>query len=66
MGTKAGTQILWVPGGISRFKGPRGLLLTVLFALYGLLSLLSYRTQDHQSTGGTTHTGLGLPPSITN
>ena len=29
-----------------------------------LLSLPSYRTQDHQPRGGTTHNGLGpLPPS---
>jgi fatty acid desaturase len=28
-------------------------------ALYGLLNLLSYRTEDHQSRDGTTHNGLG-------
>jgi len=32
----------------------------------GLLSLLSYRTQDHQPRDGTTHNGLGPPPLITN
>ena len=32
----------------------------------GLLSLLSYRTQDHQPRDGTTHNELGSPPSITN
>jgi hypothetical protein len=32
----------------------------------GLLSLLSYRTQDHQPRDGTTHNGLGPPPSIIN
>ena len=32
----------------------------------GLLSLLSYRTQDHQPRDGTTHNGLDLPPLITN
>ena len=32
----------------------------------GLLSLLSYRTQDHQPRDGTTHNGPSLPPSITN
>jgi hypothetical protein len=32
----------------------------------GLLSPLSYRTQDHQLSNGTAHNGLGLPPSITN
>jgi hypothetical protein len=31
-------------------------------APHGLLSLLSYRTQDHQLRGGTTHNGLG--PSL--
>ena len=35
-------------------------------ASYGLLSLLSYRTQDHQPRDGTTHNRLGLPTSITN
>jgi len=30
----------------------------------GLLSLLSYRTQDHQPGDGTTHSGLG-PPILT-
>jgi len=29
----------------------------------GLLSLLSYRTQDHQPRNGTTHNGLG-PPTL--
>jgi hypothetical protein len=33
-------------------------------ALHGLLSLLSYRTQDHQPRDGTTHSGLGPPPLI--
>jgi len=28
----------------------------------GLLSLLSYRTQDHQPRDVTTHNGLGPPP----
>jgi hypothetical protein len=32
----------------------------------GLLSLLSYRTQDHQARDGTTHNGLGPPHLITN
>ena len=27
----------------------------------GLLSLFSYRTQDHQPRSGPTHNGLGLP-----
>jgi hypothetical protein len=35
-------------------------------APHGLLGLLSYRTQDHQPRDGTTHNGLGPPPSITN
>ena len=30
----------------------------------GLLSLLSYRTQDHQPRGGTTHNGLGPLKSL--
>ena len=32
----------------------------------GLPGLLSYRTQDHQPRNGTTHSGLGRFPSITN
>jgi hypothetical protein len=32
----------------------------------GLLSLLSYRTQDYQPRDGTTHNGLGPPSLITN
>ena len=28
-------------------------------ALHGLLSLLSYRTQNHQPRDGTAHSGLG-------
>ena len=35
-------------------------------ASHGLLSLLSYRTQDYQHRDGTTHNGLCLPPQITN
>lgn len=35
-------------------------------AHHGLLSLLSYRTKDHQPRGGTTHNRLGSLPSITN
>lgn len=34
-------------------------------APHGFLSLLSYRTQDHQHRNGTTHYWLGLPLSIT-
>ena len=30
-------------------------------APYGFLSLLSYRTQDHQPRDGTTHNGLSPP-----
>jgi hypothetical protein len=33
---------------------------------YGLLSLFFHRTQDQQPRDGTTHSGLGLPLSITN
>jgi hypothetical protein len=36
------------------------------FVPHGLLSLPSYRTQDRQPRDGTTHNGLGPPPSITN
>ena len=32
----------------------------------GLLSLLSYRTQDHQPRSGTTHNRLAPPTSIAN
>jgi hypothetical protein len=32
----------------------------------GLLSLLSYRPQDHQSRDSNTHNELGLPSLITN
>ena len=35
-------------------------------APHGLLSLLSYRTQDHQPRDGTTYHGWGPPPLITN
>lgn len=33
---------------------------------HSLLSLLSYRTQDHQLRNGTSHNGLGPPPSMIN
>jgi hypothetical protein len=36
------------------------------FAHYGLLGLLSYKTQDHQPKDGTTRRGLGPPQPITN
>ena len=40
---------------------------TYWLALHGLLSLLSYRTKDHQPRGGTTHNRQGVSlPSITN
>jgi hypothetical protein len=41
---------------------------TYWLASPGLLSLLSYRTQDYQPRGGTTNNGLGraLPSLITN
>ena len=35
-------------------------------AFPGLLSLLSYRTQDYQPRDGTTHNGPGPPALITN
>ena len=33
---------------------------------HGLLSPLSYRTQDQQPRHGTTHNGLATPPFMTN
>lgn len=36
------------------------------FAIYGMPSLLSYRTHEHQLRDGTTQNGLGPPTSITN
>jgi hypothetical protein len=41
-------------------------LLACLLAPHFLLSLLSYRTQDHPPRNGTTHNRLVPPPSITN
>jgi hypothetical protein len=35
-------------------------------APHGLLSLLSYRTKDHQPRDGTTHNELDPPPLIAN
>ena len=35
-------------------------------APHGLLSFLSYRTQDYQPRDGITHRGLGPPLSTTN
>lgn len=37
----------------------------LLVVPHGLLSWLSYRTQDHQARDGTTHSGLGSPSSMT-
>jgi hypothetical protein len=39
---------------------------TYWLASPGLLSLLSYRTQDYQPRDGTTHNGLGPPSLIEN
>jgi hypothetical protein len=33
---------------------------------HGSLTLPFHKTQDHQPRDGTTHNGLGSPPSITN
>ena len=41
-------------------------LLLLLFSLHGLLSLISYRTQDHLPRDGTTYGGLGPSSLITN
>jgi hypothetical protein len=54
-GAQAGPEL----GGRGCYRGHRRALLT------GLLSLLSYRTQDQQSRAGTTHNGLGPPPLVT-
>ena len=35
-------------------------------AMEGAAQLLSYRAQDQQPRDGTTHNGLGPPPSVTN
>ena len=47
------------PGGRSWCRGHRAVLLK------GLLTLLCYRTQDHQTRDGTLLCGLGPPPLIT-
>ena len=38
----------------------------LLACFHGLLSLLSYSTQDHQPRDATTYYGLGPPSLITN
>ena len=38
----------------------------LLVALHSLLSLLSYRTQNHQPRDAPTHNGLAPPSLITN
>lgn len=55
-----GTQTVQEPGVRTWLRGHGGVQLT------GLLSLLSYRTQDHQLRDCTIQNGLGLPPSISN
>jgi hypothetical protein len=57
---RAGTQTGQEPRCTSGCRGHGGVFLT------GLLNLHSYRTQDHQPRGGTTHNGLYPPISITN
>lgn len=39
---------------------------TYLLAPHGLLSLLSYKIQDHQPGGGTAYDGLDPPTPIIN
>lgn len=53
----------------SNFCGGRGLFQRIVevyerMLLAGLLSLLSYTTQDYLPKGGTTHIQLGLPESV--
>jgi hypothetical protein len=38
----------------------------LLTCSHGLLSLLSYKTQDHQPRDGTTHNSLDFSSSVTN
>jgi hypothetical protein len=45
--------------------GAQAMCVCVWVLLTGLLSLLSYRTQDHQPKDDSTHNGLGPPPLIT-
>lgn len=51
---RTGTQTGWESVGRSRCRSQERLLLTELL---WLISLLSYRTQHHQSRGGPTHCG---------
>ena len=56
METQAGQELMQRP-----WKGA-----AYWLAHHGLLSLLSYRTQNHQPRDGITHHGLGPLPLITN
>jgi hypothetical protein len=56
----AGTQAGQESRGRSWCRDYGGMLLNWLASL-GLLSLLSYRTQDYQPRNGTVHNGLGPP-----
>ena len=57
----SGQAETWRQGLMQRpWKGATGWLV-----LHGLLSLLSYAQQGHVTRGGTTHSALGPPTSIT-
>jgi hypothetical protein len=59
-GSQTGVQTGQEPGGRSG-RGAASWLTTL-----GLLSLLSYRTQDYESRDRTTHNGLDTLPSFIN
>lgn len=58
MEVRAGTEGSKLVAG-TEAEVRKGVLLTVVF--HGFLSLISYRTWDHQSRGVTTHRKLALP-----
>jgi hypothetical protein len=60
---RAGTQAGEEPGGGADAEVMEGA--AYWLAPPGLLSLLFYRTQDHQLRSGTIHNGLSPPTSIT-
>lgn len=51
--------------GNQRQEEPGGRSAAYWLASHGLLSLPSYRTQDHQSSNGTAHSELGCPTAGT-
>jgi hypothetical protein len=56
---------MWLLGFELRTSG-RAINALNRWASSAALSLLSYRTEDHQPKDGTTHNGLDPPPLITN